>query len=167
MDYLKSRARGQRHPLAAARASTHRQGAGGLNNHRGESRREAAPQERAAREPGGLHRKPQDPGILQAEEKEEGGRGAWAQAVGTIGAGGGRGEGPDAALLDTTQEAYETDRGWPLTTGKWPFPNLGRLQYQPVSDHRVHGQHVATPRNLGVLVHAYRSANGKRPHKPG
>ena len=153
--------------MAAARAGAHLQGTGAPDNHRREHRREASPQERAAREPCGLRRRPQDPGVLQATKEEEGGRGARVQTVGAVGAGGGRGEGLDAALLDTTQEAYKTDGGWPLTTGTWPFPNLGRLQYQPVSDHRVHGQHVATPRTLGVLVHAYRSANGKRPHKPG
>ena len=54
-----------------------------------------------------------------------------------------------------------------IESGRWHFPNLGRMQYQPVSDHRVQGQHVVTPRTLGVLVHAYRSANVKRSHKPG
>lgn len=29
------------------------------------------------------------------------------------------------------------------------------------------GNTLLPPRTLGVLVHAYRSANGKRPHKPG
>ena len=88
--------------MAATGAGAHCQGAGDPGDYLRESRREAPPQERAAREPGGLRRRPQDPGVLQAEKEEEGGRGAWAQTVGTIGAGGGRGEGLDAALLDTT-----------------------------------------------------------------
>ena len=153
--------------MAATGAGAHRQGAGDPGDHLRKSRKQSPPQERAAGDQSGLRWRPQDPGILQADGEEEERRGAWAQTVGTIGAGGGRGEGLDAALLDTTQETYETDGGWPLTTGTWPVPNLGRLQYQPVSDHRVQGQHVATPRTSGVLVHEYRSANGKRPHKPG
>ena len=88
--------------MAATGAGAHRQGEGDPGDHLRERRKQAPPQERAAREPGGLRRWPQDSGVLQAEEEEEGGRGARAQTVGTIGAGGGRGEGLDAALLDTT-----------------------------------------------------------------
>ena len=131
--------------MATTGASTKRQGAGDPEKHLRKSRNQPPSQARAAGDQSGLRWRPQDPSILQADEEDEERREARAQTVGTIGAGGGRGEGLDAALFDTTQEAYETDGGWPLTTGTWPVPNLGRLQYQPVSDHRVQGQHVATP----------------------
>ena len=88
--------------MATTGANTKRQGAGDPGNHLRKSRYQSPPQARAAGDQNGLCWRPQDPGILQANEKEEGGRGAWAQTVGTIGAGGGRGEGFDAALLNTT-----------------------------------------------------------------
>ena len=53
--------------------------------HRCESRREAAPQERAAGQQGGQRRRPQDPGLLPTSEEEEGGHRMGTEAVGAVG----------------------------------------------------------------------------------
>ena len=61
----------------------------------------------------------------------------------------------------------EREETWPISSGKGPNPNLGRLQYQPDLDQRSMGNKLLPCVRSGSCCANKHSDNGKRPCKPG